>query len=139
VLITFSLAHGCKNFKKKIKKLEKKHKELKGLSNRCSKAMHALIKNCQGSEHIFMKNMENKMNHYLGSHKKCKDPASESCKHLKSIDNKDAQTDFMVILKVNTLMFCSLNGISLQSCFISTNVLKLQMLLRDCTQLEENG
>jgi hypothetical protein len=136
VYVTLYLEHGCKSFKKKIKKLEKRHKELKGLSTRCSIAMHVLIKQCQGSEHIFIKNMENKINHYLGSHEKCKDPASQACKNLKPFDNKEAQTDFIV---VNTLIFCSLNGISLQSCFISTNVLKLQMLLRDCTQLEENG
>jgi hypothetical protein len=96
--------------------------------------MQMLIIDCHGNETIFMKNMENKINHYLGFHSKCEDPASKSCKNLKPFDNKDAQTDFVVKYICMTLTFYSLNGINLQRCFISTNVQKQQILLKVYTQ-----
>src|SRR5690349_12385058 len=113
-----------------MEKLQSKHKEFKGLAKRCAISMKMLIIDCHGNETIFIKNMENKINHYLGFHSKCKDSASESCKNLKPFDNKDAQTDFMVKYICMTLTFYSLNGTNLQRCFISTNVLKQQILLK---------
>ncbi len=90
------LVHGCKNFRKKLEKVEKKYPALKKLASRSAKAMKKLIKDSQGNETIFVKEMDMKIDHYFGIHNRCIDPESSACQNLKKIDDIDAKNEFMV-------------------------------------------
>ena len=82
--------------------------------------------------------MEIKIDYYCGDHTNCTDPKSRSCLALGIIVDLEAKTKFIVLLH---LLFNSFRvfGMNLQRCFTNTNVLKQQILLKDCMQLEENG
>ena len=90
--------HGCKNFKKKIEKLAKKHKELEGLGPRCSKALKQLLTNIVDNEELFRKEVDLRIDHYCGIHDRCTNVMSKSCLQTKKITELAAKKDFMVIL-----------------------------------------
>jgi hypothetical protein len=88
-------AHGCKNFKKKLEKMAKKHSEIKQLSIRCSKTMANIITSSKGNYVLFMEKIEKKMNHYCNDHRMCDTPSA--CNKVAVILNTDAQLAFKVI------------------------------------------
>jgi hypothetical protein len=90
------IAHGCKNFKKKLETIGKKYKEFNKMAARGSKAMRKLIIDSQGNEEIFLKKMDIKLDHYCGDHIKCSEPHSAACQNLKRIENPIAKKEFMV-------------------------------------------
>jgi hypothetical protein len=95
-------AHGCKNFRKQIEKLSKKHKELKGIATRASKAMKQIILQSMTDVTLFKQMAEQKLDHYCGLHDRCEDKTH--CKSLPHIKDVDARQDFMVIFIIVILI-----------------------------------
>jgi hypothetical protein len=84
--------------------LEKKHKELKGMSGRCAKALKKIILASEQNEQQFRNMIDIKIDHYCGIHTKCEDSSSSVCKGLPKIVNEETLKDFMVRQLSNLLI-----------------------------------
>jgi hypothetical protein len=90
----FSQDHGCKNFKKALVKLGKKHPEIKAISQKAGGALHSIIKKSNGNSHLFLEEVERRVEHFCGDHTKCK----QCRKNFIPIMDLNAQKAFKVQL-----------------------------------------
>jgi hypothetical protein len=94
LIYLISIAHGCKNFRKQIEKLSKKHKELKNIARRASRTMKQIILQSMTDATVFKEMAEQKLDHYCGFHSRCED--KRFCLQLVHIKDPEARKDFMV-------------------------------------------
>jgi hypothetical protein len=76
--------------------MAKRHKELAGLGQRCSKTLKQLLTEIGDNEEQFRKEIDLKIDHYCGIHTNCTPNMRKSCNTTPKITDLKAKEEFMV-------------------------------------------